>query len=413
MTAVVALGVATEVTDAVEVATGLSLKEVAALTTLGNWADGQSIERLRAVLGMSQPGCARLVDRLVAERLARRGADRRRPTSHHRSHHGGRPSRRRDRTRRPSHRGAEAGWTGCPPDAQDRLGPLLDELAGARIRASDAPAALANTQCRLCDHGGLRLPGPLRDDAGIPPLTVLHARRMLWVHGAETGNGRCWDRFAARARSRRPLRRHRADHRCPPRSPQPTGTVSGPTPVPAPPVDYVAGDVCPFPVHETFPVNRVVAYTYTDASGRVVAQYFTGALIGVITRTDTGKTIRVGLSGKGVELYDAAGDATLYGIGPYLVGLHAGDTPGARDCSADGPERAADQPPTAPRRWSTPPACETCVTSCADTGELWGRTSRCCVLAASPEVRCSATIYAGKYRPPDAARSEVGPGQPR
>ena len=109
--------------------------------------------------------------------------------------------------------------------------------------------------------------------------------------------------------------------------PQPTGTVSGPTPVPAPPVDYVAGDVCPFPVHETFPVNRVVAYTYTDASGRVVAQYFTGALIGVITRTDTGKTIRVGLSGKGVELYDAAGDATLYGIGPYLVGLHAGDHP--------------------------------------------------------------------------------------
>jgi hypothetical protein len=109
--------------------------------------------------------------------------------------------------------------------------------------------------------------------------------------------------------------------------PQPTGTVSGPTPVPAPPIDYPAGDVCPFPVHAAFPVNRVVAYTYTDASGRVVAQYFTGPLIGQITRTDTGRTVRVGLSGKGVELYDPAGDGTLYGAGPYLVGLHAGDTP--------------------------------------------------------------------------------------
>ncbi len=109
--------------------------------------------------------------------------------------------------------------------------------------------------------------------------------------------------------------------------PQPTGTVSGPTPVPAPPIDYPAGDVCPFPVHAAFPVNRVVAYTYTDASGRVVAQYFTGTLIGQLTRTDTGATLRSGLSGKGVELYDAAGDGTLYGVGPYLVGLHAGDTP--------------------------------------------------------------------------------------
>jgi hypothetical protein len=109
--------------------------------------------------------------------------------------------------------------------------------------------------------------------------------------------------------------------------PQPSGTVTGPTPVPAPPVDYAAGDVCAFPVHEAFPVNHVVAYTFTDGSGRVVAQYFTGALIGAITRTDTGRTIRVGLSGKGVELYDADGDATLYGVGPYLVGLHAGDQP--------------------------------------------------------------------------------------
>ena len=71
--AMVALGVTTDVTAAVEATSGLSLKEVAALTTLANWADGRSIEVLRSVLEMSQPGCARLVDRLVEERLGQAG----------------------------------------------------------------------------------------------------------------------------------------------------------------------------------------------------------------------------------------------------------------------------------------------------------------------------------------------------
>jgi MarR family transcriptional repressor of emrRAB len=150
MTAAVALGVATEVTSAVEGATGLSLKEIAALTTLANWADGQSIDRLRAVLGMSQPGCARLVDRLVADRLARRGADGadRRVTTVYITARG----RRVVATARTARATAVLRWLdGLPADAQHRLGPLLDELAGARVRASDAPAELANTQCRLCD----------------------------------------------------------------------------------------------------------------------------------------------------------------------------------------------------------------------------------------------------------------------
>lgn len=105
------------------------------------------------------------------------------------------------------------------------------------------------------------------------------------------------------------------------------GTVSGPTPVPAPPIQYSAGDVCPFAVSAEFPVNQVVAYTYTDRQGRTVAQYFTGALTGRITRPDSGKSITVDLSGDGVEVYDQAGNATLYGYGPYLLSLHAGDSP--------------------------------------------------------------------------------------
>lgn len=109
--------------------------------------------------------------------------------------------------------------------------------------------------------------------------------------------------------------------------PSPAGRVSGPTPVPAPPVDLTAGEVCSFAVHIEFPVNREVAYTYTDAAGRTVAQYFTGALIGQVRRVDTGATLTADLSGSGVELTDAASNSTLYGVGPYLLTLRAGDSP--------------------------------------------------------------------------------------
>lgn len=109
--------------------------------------------------------------------------------------------------------------------------------------------------------------------------------------------------------------------------PVPGGTVSGPEPVPEPPIDFPAGDVCPFAIHESFPVNQVVAYTYTTSSGRVAAQYFTGALIGHITRVDTGRSINADLSGDGVSVYDPSGATTLYGLGPYQAGFHAGDRP--------------------------------------------------------------------------------------
>src|SRR6185437_8923835 len=142
VTAVVALGIATEFTTAVELATGQSLKEIAALTTLANWADGQSIERLRAVLGMSQPGCARLVDRLVAEGLVRRGAhgDDRRVTTVRVTARG----RRVVATARRARATAVQRWLdGLSSDDQRRLGPMLDRLAGARVRVDDAPVELA------------------------------------------------------------------------------------------------------------------------------------------------------------------------------------------------------------------------------------------------------------------------------
>jgi hypothetical protein len=106
------------------------------------------------------------------------------------------------------------------------------------------------------------------------------------------------------------------------------GTVSGPIPQPAPPIDYPAGYTCAFPLHAVFPVNQVVGYTYTDSTGRVVAEYFTGALILRLTRTDTGKSVTANLSGDGIETFGTDGTDVLYGFGPFGSGQHPGDTPG-------------------------------------------------------------------------------------
>ncbi len=109
--------------------------------------------------------------------------------------------------------------------------------------------------------------------------------------------------------------------------PTPSGQISGPTPVPAPAFDLAAGEACAFGVHIEFPVDREVAYTYTDSTGRVVAQYFTGALIARLRRVDTGSTLTVDASGSGVEVTDRNGNSTLYGVGPYLLTLRSGDSP--------------------------------------------------------------------------------------
>ncbi len=45
----------------------------ALLVALLNWADGTSLEELRAPLGISQPAATRILDRLVADGLATRG----------------------------------------------------------------------------------------------------------------------------------------------------------------------------------------------------------------------------------------------------------------------------------------------------------------------------------------------------
>lgn len=104
-------------------------------------------------------------------------------------------------------------------------------------------------------------------------------------------------------------------------------TVEGPVAVPAAPADLAAGDVCPFPVHLEFPVNRQRGWLVKDGSGRTVAEYVTGALTGVATRTDTGASVTRDLSGRGVTTYAADGSSTFAGRGAALVGFHTGDRP--------------------------------------------------------------------------------------
>ncbi len=109
--------------------------------------------------------------------------------------------------------------------------------------------------------------------------------------------------------------------------PVPGGTVTGPVRYPSSPLSYAPGVVCSFGVHETFPVDQVIGWTYTQSDGFVAGQYFKGALVGHITRDGTGKSVDVNIGGQGVWLYGRDGSTTIFGDGPYQVGFKAGDHP--------------------------------------------------------------------------------------
>ncbi len=115
----------------------------------------------------------------------------------------------------------------------------------------------------------------------------------------------------------------------PPNYPIPGGgTISGPLPQTYAPIDYAAGYTCAFALHVDFPVSNVVGYTYADASGRVVAEYFTGPLVARLTRVDSGRSVTADLSGDGLQTFATDGSSVLYGFGPFGSGQHPGDTPG-------------------------------------------------------------------------------------
>lgn len=146
LTGAVALGIATDIAAAVEAVTGATATEIAALTTLSNWADGLSIDRLREVTALSQPGCARLVDRLVSAGFARRerDADDRRVTRVWITAAG----RRKVAAASTARAAAVRAWLADLPAAdRHRWDQLVEVVAGAHVTGP----AEANRRCRLCD----------------------------------------------------------------------------------------------------------------------------------------------------------------------------------------------------------------------------------------------------------------------
>lgn len=106
------------------------------------------------------------------------------------------------------------------------------------------------------------------------------------------------------------------------------GTVTGPTLQVYAPFNDPAGDPCPFAIHGAFPVSHVVSYTYSDASGKILAAYYTGPLTMRITRADTGRSVTVNIGGDGIQTFAADGSSIVYGFGPFSSTQHPGDHPG-------------------------------------------------------------------------------------
>jgi hypothetical protein len=130
----------------------------------------------------------------------------------------------------------------------------------------------------------------------------------------------------------------------PAQRPSPSDTVTGPDPYPAPPFDDPAGHTCSFALHVSFPVNKVKVWTYRDASGRVTAQSFTGALWMTAVRRDDGARQTVNLSGDGQQIFRQDGSSQLYGFGPYAAFMHPGDHPGPQLAIVTGVSRLTITP---------------------------------------------------------------------
>jgi MarR family transcriptional repressor of emrRAB len=146
--------VALDLTTAVEVAVladhGLSAVEATALTALANFAEGRSIDAVRSALQLSQPGCARLADRLVERGLVqrRRASQDRRVVELHLTAAG--------RTM------VHGIWRSRERVLRSRLDVLTDREATqaerilARLAAAEIPPVpegkdIGNRMCRMCD----------------------------------------------------------------------------------------------------------------------------------------------------------------------------------------------------------------------------------------------------------------------
>lgn len=92
------------------------------------------------------------------------------------------------------------------------------------------------------------------------------------------------------------------------------------------PVDYPAGEVCPFAAHAEFPVNDLTMRTWYDDEGRPVFATESGPLVMDVTNLATGRSVTRDISGSGAVTYLDDGSHILSG-GDWGVGFHTADRP--------------------------------------------------------------------------------------
>jgi hypothetical protein len=98
-------------------------------------------------------------------------------------------------------------------------------------------------------------------------------------------------------------------------------------PITQPPLREPAGEVCPFALQATFPVQKLYETDYYDSSGTLVRSSFTGPLIAKFTNLATGAAAVRNLSGFAVFTYNPDGSLTIVSDGHLGLGLHQGDSP--------------------------------------------------------------------------------------
>jgi len=147
---VVALDLTTAVEAAVLADNGLSAVEATALTILANFAEGRSIDAVRSALALSQPGCARLADRLVERELIqrRRASQDRRVVELHLTATGRAAVAGIRLSRKRVLRARLDVLTDRDAAQAERI---LARLAAAEIPPMPAGEDIGNRMCRMCD----------------------------------------------------------------------------------------------------------------------------------------------------------------------------------------------------------------------------------------------------------------------
>ena len=132
--------------EATESATGMAGGLPAALISLREWADGQSVEVLAGAMRVSHSRAVRVVDGLVAARLARRESD---PADGRRALVRLEPAGRELAERALEARSSVLVAAMAELDAADVRD--LDRLLGTVLDATTVDTAAAMGTCRLCD----------------------------------------------------------------------------------------------------------------------------------------------------------------------------------------------------------------------------------------------------------------------